>query len=59
MTCLSLLVRSRKWKILLKKVIGSGNSQIVVPVEKQLRLLRAYHDEVGYREAFATGKLVL
>jgi len=34
---------------LYRKVINSDNSQIVVLVEKQLRLLRACHNEVGHK----------
>jgi len=32
---------------------------MVILVEKQLRLLKAYYNKVGHRGAFITGKLLL
>ena len=43
---------------LYKKNIGNNSMQLVIEEEERMRLLKACHDNMGHRGAYAIGKLL-
>ena len=48
----------RKDGKLYRKNAGGGNPQLVIEISERMRLLREYHDKIGHRGAYATGRML-
>jgi len=43
---------------LYRKNVGRGNPQLVIEISERMCLLRACHDKMGHRGAYATGRML-